>query len=71
MSSLSKPIFVMIGVSMCEWHPKYAAAAAIFPEIADHFAFENSPDTPGGFSGGTLRVVQNPNAWELGAALWV
>ena len=65
------PMFGTIGVSMCERHPKYAAAAAIFPEIADHFALENSPDTPGGFSGGTLHVVQNPNAWELGALLLI
>ena len=65
------PISRTIRACMRERHPKYAAAAAIFPEIADHVALENSPDTPGGFSGGTLRVVQNPNAWEFGVALWV
>ena len=45
MSSLSTAIFVKIGVSIWEWHPKYAAAAAIFLEISDQFAYRKSPDT--------------------------
>ena len=45
MSSLRPAIFIKIEACMREWHPRYEAAVAIFLEIADYFAYQNSPDT--------------------------
>ena len=42
MSSLSLPIFGKIETCMCEWHPKYAAAAAILRKITFQFARQNA-----------------------------
>ena len=74
-SSLSIPIFEMIGVCMREWQPKYAAAVAYFA------CRRRSPET--GFtlwyakrstwrkSTVTGRAAVSPNEWDLGALLWV
>ena len=42
MSSLSLPIFVKIDACMCEWHPKYAAVAAILRKISFQFVNQSS-----------------------------
>ena len=52
MLSLSMPISGMIQACMREWHQKYAAAAAIFLQIVDHFPIQNSPDTQSDRLGG-------------------